>query len=100
MNEALLRSLVGLAIVSVIVLVSVLMLRRERTSGARIQVAGSALLVIVVVVHIFEALGVFPQMGWGRPDSVGHYIDLASGVTGLALVAGGFVLGRFQQARL
>ncbi len=99
MNDALLRSLLALALVSVIVLVSALILRRERTSGSRLQLIGAGFLVAVVVVHIFEALAVFPRMGWGRPDSIGHYIDLASGLIGLFLLVFGFILGRFQHAR-
>jgi hypothetical protein len=43
---------------------------------------------IVVVTHVAEALRVAPSLEWGEPHSVGHYIDLASAILGLALLVG------------
>jgi hypothetical protein len=37
-------------------------------------------LLVVVLTHVAEALHLFPAMGWGEPDSAGHYVDLASAV--------------------
>ena len=35
--------------------------------------------------------GLFPWMGWGRPDSIGHYLDLASAAGGLMLFPIGYL---------
>jgi len=47
---------------------------------------GSACLVIVALTHIAERFGVLLGMGWGLPDSPGHYLDLASAISGVALL--------------
>ena len=44
-----------------------------------------------VIAHVCEAFGLFPWMGWGRPDSAGHYLDLVSAVIALTLFPVGFV---------
>jgi hypothetical protein len=58
---------------------------------------GCACLALVVLTHVAERLGILPGMGWGRPDSPGHYIDLSSAILGIGLtVAAGlmrFVVG-------
>jgi hypothetical protein len=30
---------------------------------------------VVVLTHVAEKLDLFPVMGWGLPDSPGHYLD-------------------------
>jgi hypothetical protein len=42
--------------------------------------AGCAL--IVVLTHIAEKLHVLPSMGWGLPNSPGHYLDLVNAILG------------------
>jgi hypothetical protein len=42
-------------------------------TGRFLQLCGSACLIIVVLTHIAEAFHIFPAMGWGLPDSAGHY---------------------------
>ncbi len=64
---------------------------RTRTRTALVQLLGAGCLVVVVLVHASEGLGLFPWMGWGRPDTVGHYLDLASAVLGLTLFPIGFL---------
>jgi hypothetical protein len=39
-------------------------------------------LVIVLLTHVAEHLQMFPVMGWGLPDSPGHYLDLLSAIVG------------------
>ena len=48
-------------------------------------------LVIVVLTHIAEELHLFPGMGWGLPDSPGHYLDLVSAAIGGALLIAGVI---------
>jgi hypothetical protein len=51
-------------------------------------------LVIVVLTHVAERLHVFPSMGWGLPDSPGHYLDLVSAVLGAMLLVAGIGCSR------
>jgi hypothetical protein len=55
------------------------------------QLFGSACLVIVVLTHVAEAFHLFPAMGWGQPDSAGHYVDLVSAILGCILLPLGIV---------
>jgi hypothetical protein len=40
---------------------------------------------MVGLYHIFEALHLFPWMGWGLEHSFGHYLDFLSVALGLTL---------------
>jgi hypothetical protein len=44
------------------------------------------LLIVVVLTHVAERLHLFPGMGWGQPDSIGHYLDLISAILGCVLL--------------
>jgi len=50
----------------------------------------------VTLTHVFEALHLVPAAGWGKPDSVGHYIDLTAALVGgiLVVAAASLVLAR------
>jgi hypothetical protein len=39
-------------------------------------IAAAACFAVVVLTHVEEAFEVFPAMGWGMPNSAGHYLDL------------------------
>ena len=56
------------------------------TIGRLFLLFGSICVAIVVLTHIAEAFHIFPGMGWGRPNSIGHYLDLASAVLGCTLL--------------
>jgi hypothetical protein len=48
---------------------------------ARLLLSGGlACLVMVVLTHVAESFHIFPGMGWGLPNSAGHYIDLVSAI--------------------
>ena len=47
---------------------------------------GSTCLLVMVLTHVAEALHFLPGMGWGLPNSLGHYIDLFSAVSGILLL--------------
>lgn len=66
---------------------------RAKNAATAMQLAGSGCLVLVAVFHIFEALDLLPQMGWGQEGSVGHYLDMACAVLGLSLFTIGYLLG-------
>src|SRR5262245_26724582 len=47
-----------------------------------LQMFGAACLIVVVLTHVAETLDLFPSMGWGQPNSPGHYLDLISAILG------------------
>jgi hypothetical protein len=58
-----------------------------------LQLLGAVCLVIVVLTHVAENHHIFPAMGWGQPNTAGHYLDLASAILGCTLLALGFIGG-------
>ena len=53
---------------------------------------GCGCLVVMMLTHVAEGLHVLLAMGWGLPDSPGHYLDLVSAVFGgILLSAAGVV---------
>lgn len=47
---------------------------------------GIAFLCVVILTHIAEHWHFFAGMGWGLPNSPGHYVDLVSAILGVALL--------------
>jgi hypothetical protein len=56
--------------------------------------AGCACLIVMALTHVAERLHILPGMGWGLPDSPGHYLDLFSVISGVALMLVGCVMRR------
>ena len=54
---------------------------------------GFACLAVVVLSHVAEKLHLFPGMGWGLPNSPGHYLDFTSAVLGGTLLVAGIMVG-------
>jgi hypothetical protein len=77
--------------VGLLVVWSVVVFIRRRRLWELLQLCGAGWLVVVVFAHISEALQLFPQMAWGSPTSIGHYLDLWSALFGLTLVPIGFI---------
>ncbi len=100
MNATLLKSLLALVPTSALCTASVVLFTRARSTGSFLQLVGAGSLVIVVLTHVCEALDLLPWMQWGRPHSVGHYLDLWGAVLGLTLVPAGYVLRRRRSRRL
>lgn len=59
---------------------------------SRLQFFGLACLGVVILTHVAEKLHVFPRMGWGLPDSPGHYLDLVSAILGATSLLAAFAL--------
>lgn len=70
---------------------------KEKTLPALAQLIGAGFLLVVIFAHASEALGLLPSMGWGKPDSIGHYIDLTSAVVGAILLPLGYLGRRFTR---
>ena len=62
-----------------------------------LALAGCVCLVVVVLTHVAERWHIFPGMGWGLPDSPGHYLDLASAITGPVLLLAAFTWKRISK---
>jgi len=99
MKVTLFRALISLLPTGMLFCGSVLLFFRRRAVSVLLQVIGAGALVLVVLAHIAEALGVFPLMPWGAEDSVGHYLDLCSAVTGLILFPIGYLLAALSGRR-
>jgi hypothetical protein len=56
-----------------------------------LQLLGAVCLAIVVLTHIAEVFQIFPTMGWGLPNTAGHYLDLISAILGCTLLLLGFI---------
>jgi succinate dehydrogenase/fumarate reductase cytochrome b subunit len=48
---------------------------------------GAACFVMVALTHVAEAFHIFPALGWGMPNSPGHYLDLVSAILGCILLS-------------
>jgi hypothetical protein len=70
---------------------SIVLFCRGKTVCTWLQLLGAGSLMVAVATHISEAFDLFPWMHWGRPDSIGHYVDLCSVVLGLTLFPVGYL---------
>lgn len=68
---------------------------RQPGLASILQLLGSVFLVIMVLTHLAEAFSLLPRMGWGRPNTSGHYLDLVSAIAGLVLLVVGISLRGF-----
>lgn len=79
---------------------SAILFAKEKTAGAFLQLVGAGFLIVVVLTHVAEELRLFPWMGWGLADSVGHYVDLVSAIAGLILFPLGYVFRRLARRKI
>ena len=78
---------------------SAIAVARERTWWSLLQLLGACLLALVILAHVAETFGLFPSMGWGRRDTMGHYIDLVSALGGSILLPTGYIGRRVRVKR-
>jgi hypothetical protein len=71
----------------------------EKTAMALTQLVGATFLLVMIFAHVSEAFGFIPSLGWGRPNTLGHYIDLVSAIAGSILLPIGY-LGRRYARRI
>jgi hypothetical protein len=67
--------------------------------GRGLLLLGFVCLAVVVLTHVAEWLRLFSGMGWGLPNSPGHYVDFASAVLGCALLIAGMIWISFNARR-
>ena len=92
MNATLQIALLALVPVCMLFAGSAALFFRAKTVASFLQLFGAGCLVIVVLTHPSEALRLFHWMNWGRPHSIGHYLDFWSAVLGLTLFPIGYLL--------
>jgi hypothetical protein len=63
--------------------------RRTDTMRRALALTGFFFLFIVILTHVAEHWHIVPSMGWGLPDSPGHYLDLTSAILGVGLLLAG-----------
>ena len=61
------------------------------TVGRLLLLLGFVCLTTMVLTHVAERLRLFSGMGWGLPDSPGHYLDFVSAMLGPMLVIAGMI---------
>jgi hypothetical protein len=92
MNATLVKACVAFAPASVLLLGLLRFFIRRRTLGASLLLAGAGCLMVVILTHVCEGLRLLPSFRWGRPDSVGHYVDLVSAILAITLLPLGYAL--------
>ena len=92
----LVKALIALVPAVLLLALSAAVFVSRRNLAAFLQLAGSGCLVIVVLTHVCEALGLFPSMRFGEPDSAGHYLDLTSAVVGVTFFLTGWIVRRLR----
>jgi hypothetical protein len=97
MQAEFLKGLLALVAAFVLIGVSGALLRTHRSFGSVLRSLGIACFAVMALTHFFEAFSVFPSLGWGQPHSVGHLIDLAAALLGVALMTTGFLLRHVRQ---
>jgi hypothetical protein len=99
MPGSLLKALLVSVPVGLLLTWSAVSLARAKSRWGIVQLTGAACLVVVVLTHLCEALGLFPAMHWGSPTSAGHYLDLSSALLGLTLLPVGYLGTRMRGQR-
>ena len=99
MSFALVKALIVLVPTLMLLLGSILVHLSGRTIWSFFQVLGAVCFVLVVLVHLCEALNWFPSMRWGAEDSVGHYVDLWTAILGLSLFPIGYLFHTLTRPR-
>jgi len=94
MNASVLKGLLALAGASVFVTVSAALFATRRDLASALLATGIGWFGVMALTHVFESFSILPAFGWGRPHSVGHFIDLAAASLGVAFVTMGFLVHR------
>ena len=94
MNAAVLKGIVALAGAIVFLAVSAALYITRRDLGSALLAAGIGWFAVMALTHFFESFSILPAFGWGRPNSVGHFIDLAAALLGITFVTIGFLVHR------
>ena len=81
------KSVLAFAVAVGLCVWSALVYHHRRSTGSALLLLATLCFIVVALTHVFEALGILSGLGWGRPGSLGHYVDLAAAILGLTLLA-------------
>ena len=62
-----------------------------------LALVGGAFWLVVVLTHVAERWRIFSGMGWGLPNSPGHYLDLFSAIAGGVLLLAAWLAARLSK---
>lgn len=94
MSVSVLKGLLALAAACVFFCVCVARFLTRRGLSSALQALGIGCFGIMALTHVFERFSIFPEFGWGRPHSVGHFIDLVAALLGVTLMTTSFLVWR------
>jgi hypothetical protein len=86
------KSILALMVTTLLVVTSARIYWRRRSAISGLGLLAATCFLVVAAAHVFEAFDLLPAFGWGRPSSVGHYIDLAAATLGIVLTGGALAL--------
>ena len=92
MNDTFFRTVIASVPACLLLAGAAVSFSRVRTVPTFLQLLGAGSLLVVVLVHAFEALHLFAWMNWGFEHSRGHYLDLLSAILGFSLFPLGYLL--------
>jgi hypothetical protein len=92
MSAAVVKGLLALAAACVFLGVSLILFLTRRGFASALQALGIGCFAIMALTDVFEAFSILPSLGWGRPNSVGHFINLVAALLGVTLVTTSFLL--------
>ncbi len=99
MESVLARTIVPLTLALVLTAGALLLWLRTGQITALLQLIGAGGLLLVACAHVAEGAHLFPSMGWGRPDTAGHYLDLAGAIVGATFFPGGYLAYALRKRR-
>ena len=92
MNDAALKGFITLIPMCALFAGTVVIWLRSRSTSSILQFLGATSLLVVVLIHVFEGLRIFPWMGWGLKNSIGHYLDMLCAILGFTLFPVGYLI--------
>lgn len=99
MSASAVKGLLALVAACVFLGVCVALLWTRRGVSSTLQALGIGCFGVMALTHVFENFSILPELGWGRPHTVGHFIDLVAALLGVTLVILSFLLWRRDHHR-
>ncbi len=97
MNPTLAKAVVALVLMGSVCVVTGSAFLRTRAIGSLLELLGAAGLAMLGVTDLCGGLHILSWMRWEIEGGPGHYLNVASLVTGLLLLPTGYVLTKFAR---
>ena len=99
MSASAVKGLLALVAAGVFFGVCVALLWTRRSVSSTLRASGIGCFGVMALTHVFENFSILHELGWGRPHSVGHFVDLVAALLGVTLVIASFLLWRRDRYR-